>query len=165
MPEPTTPVVVNATPIITLSTVRQLDLLHQLYGEVLIPEAVHSELLAGGQRRVGVADLATRPWIRPCALRDPSRAELLLTDLDQGEAEVIALAQELQAGLVIIDERLARRHAERLHLPMTGTLGVLLKAKRVGLVSRLEPMIADIRAAGIRLGEDLVRRVIQLAGE
>lgn len=165
MPETTRLVVVNTTPIITLSAVRQLDLLRHLYGEVLIPEAVRVELLAGGGRRIGAAELAERPWIRPLALRDPGRADLLLADLDRGEAEVIALAQELQAGLVIIDERLARRHAERLNLPLTGTLGVLLRAKNAGLISRLEPLITEIRANGIRLGSTLVRRALDLAGE
>jgi predicted nucleic acid-binding protein len=164
MPETGRIVVVNSTPIISLSTVQQLDLLRHLYGEVVIPAAVRSEVLAGGPRKVGANELAERPWMKAFSLRDPGRANLL-SDLDRGEAEVIALAQELQAGLVIIDERLARRHAERLGLSLTGTMGVLLKAKEAGLIDRLEPLIRKIRAAGIRLGNELVRRVLELAGE
>lgn len=163
MPEAGRVVVVNTTPIIALSAVQQLDLLRHLYGEVVIPEAVRSEVLAGRQR-VGAGELVERPWIRTLAVRDPGRADLL-SDLDRGEAEVIALAQELQAGLVILDERLARRHAERLGLTLTGTMGVLLKAKAAGLIPQVAPLVAQIRAAGVHLGQALVRRVLELAGE
>lgn len=85
-------------------------------------------------------------------LQDARRAELL-ADLDRGEAEVIALAQELYADLVIIDERLARRHAKRLGLKVTGTLGVLLRAKTLGLVPAVRPLIEQLRQSGIRLGD------------
>ena len=164
MPEVRRLVVVNTTPLIALSAVHQLDLLRQLYGEVVIPAAVRAEVLAGGRRGTGVAEIAARPWIRTLALRDPGRADLL-SDLDRGEAEVIALAQEARAGLVIIDERLARRHADRLGLPLTGTMGVLLKAKANGLLGRIGPLVGQIRISGVRLGDDLVRRVLELAGE
>jgi len=127
MLERTRTVVVNTTPIIALALIGQLDLLQHLYGEVMIPPAVQAEVLVGGPSGVGVAGLQTANWIRTVPLQDPRRADLL-SDLDRGEAEVIALAQELNAELVIIDERLARRHAQRLGLALTGVLGVLLKA-------------------------------------
>ena len=95
----------------------------------------------------------------------PRRAELLLTDLDRGEAEVIALAQELNADLVIIDERLARRHAKRLGLNLTGTLGVLLKAKRQGLLPAIKPLIDQLRHGGIWLSDALVAEALKLAEE
>ena len=109
---------------------QRLDLLHALYGEVLIPPAVAAELRAGGER-AGAAELAAATHIRTVPLDDPRRADLL-SDLDRGEAEVIALAQERHADLVIIDERMGRRHARRLGLHITGVLGVLLKAEQVG---------------------------------
>lgn len=156
-------VVVNTTPIIALASIRQLDLLQILYSEVVIPEAVRTEVLAGGHR-VGATELVERSWIRTVVLSDPGRATLL-SDLDRGEAEVIALAQELGADLVILDERLARRHAERLGLVLTGTLGVLLKAKARGLVPEVGPLIQQVRNAGIRLSDGLIRKVLDLAGE
>jgi hypothetical protein len=97
-------------------------------------------------------------------LHDPRRADLL-SDLDRGEAEVLALAQELHASLLILDERLARRHARRLGLSLTGTLGVLLRAKEHQLVSAIGPVIEAMRRWGIRLGEPLVQEVLKLAGE
>jgi len=164
MPERTRTVVVNTTPIIALALIGQLDLLRHLYGEVVIPPAVQAEVLAGGPGSIGVTELQEANWIRMVPMQDPRRADLL-SDLDRGEAEVIALAQELNAELVIIDERLARRHAKRLGLTLTGTLGVLLKAKERGLVPAVGPLIDQLRQGGIRLDDALVAEVLRLAGE
>jgi predicted nucleic acid-binding protein len=103
MPKSSQQVVVNATPIISLALISQIDLLHQFYGKIIIPPAVQSEVLAGGSRGIGRVELSTADWIDTISLQDSSRADLL-ADLDRGEAEVIALAQELNADLVIIDE-------------------------------------------------------------
>jgi len=164
MPERTRIVVVNTTPIIALALIGQLDLLQHLYGEVLIPPTVQAEVLAGGSVGVGVAELQKADWVRTVHLQDPRRADLL-SDLDRGEAEVIALAQELNADLVIIDERLARLHAKRLGLPLTGTLGVLLKAKERRFIPIVRPLIDQLRQGGIRLDETVVAEALQLAGE
>ena len=110
MPERPPIVIVNATPIISLALIGKLDLLRLLYGTVLTPPAVQAEILAGGIKNIGVLEMQQSNWIRVTSLQDPRRADLL-SDLDRGEAEVIALALELNANLVIIDERLARRHA------------------------------------------------------
>ncbi len=125
---------------------------------------VRAEVQAGGSRGIGVIELQSANWIRTVLLQDPGRADLL-SDLDRGEAEVIALAQELKADLVILDERLARRHARRLGLTLTGTLGVLLKAKERGLVPAVGPLIDQLRQGGIRLGDALVAETLRLAGE
>jgi predicted nucleic acid-binding protein len=97
-------------------------------------------------------------------LSDPARADLL-ADLDRGEAEVIALAQELGADLLIIDERLGRRHADRLGFAVTGTLGVLLRAKEQGFIAEVRPLIEELRRQGIHLAEPLVKRTLELANE
>ncbi|MGA9350206.1 MAG: DUF3368 domain-containing protein [Anaerolineae bacterium] len=164
MPETTRTVVVNTTPLIALALIGQLDLLRHLYGKVVIPPAVKDEVLAGGPAGIGVAELQRAKWIRTVTLQDPRRADLL-SDLDRGEAEVIALAQELNAGLVIMDERLARRHAKRLGLTLTGTIGVLLRAKERKLVPAVGPLIDQLLQGGIRLGDDLVTEALRLAGE
>ena len=156
-------VISNTTPIIALALVQRLDLLHALYGEVLIPPAVAAELRAGGER-AGAAELAAATHIRTVPLDDPRRADLL-SDLDRGEAEVIALAQERHADLVIIDERMGRRHARRLGLHITGVLGVLLKAKQVGRLDAVRPCLDRMHRGGIRLSAALVQRVSELAGE
>jgi predicted nucleic acid-binding protein len=164
MPDDAQTVVVDTAPIISLALVRHLPLLRDLYRRVLIPPAVQAEALRGGDRAAGALELPQADWIHTVALQDPGRADLL-SDLDRGEAEVLALAQELQAGLVIIDERLGRRHAKRLGIPVTGTLGVLLRAKKRGLVPEVRPLVEQIHRAGIRLSRDLIEEALALAGE
>lgn len=158
------PVIVNATPIITLSLIERLDLFRDLFSEVLIPEAVHTEVLAGGPGRPGAQQLAQSPWIRTVALAEPRIADLL-TDLDRGEAEVLALALERKAGLVVLDERLARAHAKHLGLRITGSLGILVRAKEAGLIAQLAPLIRPLKEGGIRLGSALIAKALTLAGE
>jgi len=164
MPEPPRVVVVNTTPIISLALINQLGLLKHLYGQVLTPPAVQAEVLAGGTRGIGQEQLQQATWIRLQPLQDPRRADLL-SDLDRGEAEVIALAPEIQADLVIIDERLGRKHAKRLGLALTGTLGVLLRAKERQLISEAKPFIEQLQQGGIRLGDTIIAEALKLAGE
>jgi predicted nucleic acid-binding protein len=164
MPDSLQLVITDTTPIITLSLVGKLDLLQQLYGEVLVPPAVYAEVIAGGRRRTGVLEIQAATWLRETQLPDPTRADLL-ADLDRGEAEAIALAQVLGADLLIIDERLGRRHAQRLGLTITGTLGVLLRAKNQGFISEIGSLIEEMRKGGIRFSDDLVARTLKLAGE
>lgn len=158
------PVVVDATPIIALSLVGQFSLLRRLYGEISIPPAVHSEIVAGGPGRAGSQEVSRSGWVKVTPLSDPRRADLL-SDLDRGEAEVVALAQERDARLVVLDERLARRHARKLGLKLTGSLGILLAAKRAGHVQEVAPLLHRLQSAGIFLAPPLVREVLRLAGE
>jgi len=164
MPEPARVVVMNTTPLIGLSLIGQLDILRQLFAEVLIPPAVQEEVLAGGPNAIGAPELARAAYIRVTPLRDQRRAGLL-TDLDRGEAEVIALALELNADLVVLDERLARLHAKRLGLRVTGLLGLLLRAKAAGHVRHLLPLLAQLREGGFWLSDALVSETLRLAGE
>jgi len=164
MPERPHLAVVDSTPIIALALVGRLDLLQQLYGQIVIPPAVQREVLAGGPGAAGRTELDQATWIRVAPLQDARRAEML-SDLDLGEAEVIALAQELDADVVIIDERLARRHTKRLGLALTGTLGVLLRAKRTGLISSIAPLIEQLLQGGIHLGDSVIKEALRLAGE
>jgi hypothetical protein len=150
MPEKPRLVVVNTTPIIALALLGKLDLLRQLYGQVVTPSAVQAEVFAGGSTGVGRFELQDAAWLRVVSLQDPRRADLL-ADLDRGEAEVIALAQEIDA--------------ERLGLRLAGTLGVLLKAKQLGLVDAIAPLIEHLQLAGIRLSDAVVATVLKLADE
>ncbi len=125
---------------------------------------MQAEIRAGGPSGIGVRELEAADWMRVVPLQDPRRADLL-TDLDRGEAEVLALAQEIYAGLVIVDERLARRHAKRLGLPLTGTLGLLLRAKQAQLISEVKPLIIAMRTGGIWLSDALVEEALTIARE
>ncbi len=160
---PAGPVVLNNTPLVALWVVGRLDLLRDLFGEVLIPQAVEAEFLAL-DRSAREQALANSSWVRSTALAQPRRA-LAFMGLDRGEAEVLALAEERDARLVVLDERKARRFAERLGLPLTGTLGLLLLAKEEKLIESVSPWIEKVSTAGLYLRPDLVKRVLDLAGE
>jgi uncharacterized protein len=157
-------VIVNTTPIIALSLIGRLALLRLLYTEVLIPPAVRAEVIRGGIERSGMIELQQASWICETQLQSPRSADLLV-DLDRGEAEVLVLAMEQQADLVILDERLARRHAQRLGLPLTGTLGILLRAKQRGFVSSVRSLIDELQHGGIWLNNHVIVEILRLAGE
>jgi len=103
-------------------------------------------------------------WLQTVSLSDPRHA-LTYTGLDRGEAEVLALAVEHKARLVIMDERKGHRYAYRLGLPLTGTLGVLLLAKEEGLVTAVGPLIQQLLDQGLYFLPELVSRALSLAGE
>jgi predicted nucleic acid-binding protein len=154
---------VNNTPLVALWSIDHLPLLRDLYGEILIPQTVHNEFLAT-EHILRQETLDKFPWIKPITLTNPRRARVYI-GLDQGEAEVLALADELSARLVIIDERRGRRYAKRLGIPLTGTLGVLLAAKDKCLVPAVTHLIDELLKEGLHLAPDLVAKVLGLAGE
>lgn len=160
---PGAPVVLNNSPLISLWTLRRLDLLRDLFQEVWIPAAVEEEFLAkeSSARRQALLEA---PWIRCVELSNPRRP-LAYVGLDRGEAAVLALAEEHEARLVILDDRKARRYAERMRLPVSGTLGVLLLAKVAGRIDSLAFCLDRLKEAGLFLSSDLIRRTLQLAGE
>ncbi len=160
---PDRPVVLNNTPLVAFWVLGRLDLLRDLFEEVLIPPAVETEFLAV-EETVRQEALRRAPWIKKAPLSHPRRA-LAYAELDQGEAEVLALAEELDARLVVIDERKGRRYAERMGLPRTGSLGVLLLAKQAGLIDSVATLIVKLQEAGLFLSPDLIRRTLKIAGE
>ncbi|HSH02067.1 MAG TPA: DUF3368 domain-containing protein [Anaerolineae bacterium] len=157
------PVISNNTPLVALSVLNQLDLLAKLFGTILIPPAVYEEFTATESIARQIA-FENAPWLQITQLDSPQHA-LAFAGLDKGEAEVLALAQEKQARLVIIDERRGRRYAQRLRLSLTGTLGVLLLAKERNLLPFIEPSIAKLQQEGLYLSPALVAQVLNLAGE
>ncbi len=152
----------NTTPLIALAAIDQINVLQQLYGEIVIPPAVEAELAAGSDKIAVPIDTAT--WIRTVPLQDARRANLIV-GLDRGEAEVLALAQDLSADLVLLDERLARRYARRAGLALSGTLGVLVKAKQQGVIAAVAPLTQALRESGIYLSESVVAEALRLADE
>jgi hypothetical protein len=158
------PVISNTSPLLYLHQVHQLDLLRLLYGEVWIPHAVASELKAGAAIGISIPAIDEIVWVRPTPVRNRELIPLV-TDLGPGEAETIALAIEHPDSLAIIDDQLGRRVARAAGLRFTGTLGVLLKAKRSGLISSVASVITALRGAGMWIGKDLATQVIAAAGE
>ncbi len=160
-------IVSNSSPLITLAEAGQLGLLPGLYGEVVIPPAVRSEVLAGGVGLLsGSEEVATAAWLRVETPRDAELVEELRRDLGAGEAEAIAVAIELSADTVLLDERRARRIAVRRGLGVTGVLGVLLEAKATGLLEHVKPVLDALLAQGrYRISDELYRETLRLTGE
>jgi len=154
-------VVSNTGPLIALASIGQFDLLRRLFGKILFPPAVRAEV----QDETSVAALTAADWIVVQPAQDLLAVQLLREELDAGESEAIILARELDAELVLIDERAARRKARGIGLQTVGTLGVLLMAKDKGLVAGLKPLLDDLRRAGFRMSDDLYRQVLGSAGE
>ncbi|HSS79249.1 MAG TPA: DUF3368 domain-containing protein, partial [Thermoanaerobaculia bacterium] len=150
-------------PLVALWVLGRLDLLRDLFQEALIPSAVEAEFLAT-QTVSRQAALASAPWVRSVTLENPRRA-LAYAGLDEGEAEVLALAEEREARLTILDEKKARRYAERMGLRLTGTLGVLLLAKEAGLIEAVAPWMSKLQEGGLFLSPGLVRETLKIAGE
>lgn len=159
-------VVSNTSPLTNLAAIGQFHLLHDLYAELHIADGVWAELNAGGYRWPGRDAVAAAAWIQRHRVSNPSLVTLLQRDLDRGEAETIALALDLQANLILLDEREGRGIAQRLGLSMVGVIGVLLEAKAQGRIAQLRPQLDALRhEAGFYLSESVCQRAIALAGE
>lgn len=125
---------VNATPLISLALVNQLDLLYTIFDDVLVPQAVYEEVVVQGSHKPGAKLIVQANWLQIQSPLETLAFEPFLLGLDPGEAAVLLLAQQIQPDWVIIDERQARRVAAALGLPVKGTLGVLLAAAQAQLL-------------------------------
>ena len=161
---PEKPVICNNSPLVALWTLDLLFLLRELYTEVLIPEEVQDEFLAT-ERPVRSEALKNALWIRVVTLTPPLDDTTYPNVIHRGEATVFALAKQLSARLVILDDKDARGYAKRIGLPVTGTVGILLLAKERGLIEAIKPFLVELLANGIRLGASLVKDALQEAGE
>ncbi|MHC5718537.1 MAG: DUF3368 domain-containing protein [Nostoc sp.] len=159
-------IVSDTSPINNLAAINHLHLLQQLYGTVLIPEAVYRELTDPNFPVAGAIEVQTFIWIQTRPVEDRILVEALSNELDIGEAEAIALALEMKADQVLIDERRGRMIAARLNLAYTGILGILVEAKSQRLISAVKPLLdALINQAGFWVAEPLYKRVLQLVDE
>jgi uncharacterized protein len=159
-------IISDTSPINNLAAINQLHLLHQLYGKVLIPEAVFRELTDPSFPVAGAIEVQTFDWVQTCAVNDRTLVGALSDELDIGEAEAIALAIEMQADQVLIDERQGRLVATRLNLRYTGILGILVEAKGQGLIVEVKPLLdALVNEAGFWIAEPLYNSVLQIVNE
>jgi uncharacterized protein len=128
-----------------------------------IPQEVFNEIEAGKHKKYYL-NLLTFEWIKIEQIQDRKSIAYFL-DLDKGEAEAIVLATESEADLILLDESLGRFHAKHAGLRVTGTIGILVKAKKQGLISELKPLILELKDKGVWLSESLIERILELANE
>jgi predicted nucleic acid-binding protein len=154
-------VVSNTSPIINLAAIGHLSLLEQLYGKIIIPKAVWEEIRTG-EGQPGEAEVKSLPWFEQ---RQVSNRDLIREILNPGEAEALALAIELRADLLLIDERAGRMEAELRGLRFKGLLGVLIEAKKKGYLKDVKPLLDDLRRKRFWIGETLYQQVLKTVEE
>jgi uncharacterized protein len=159
-------VVCNTSPITNLAAISKLDLLRSIYGEIIIPQAVYDELTGLPYSVPGGAEVQTFDWINVRPVLEQSKVSIFRKDVDFGEAEAIALALELEADRLLIDDAAGRAIALREGLQITGVLGILLIAKQQGLVDSVRLLLDDlINQAGFWVSDELSRWVLSQAKE
>lgn len=157
-------VISNTSPLFYLYRIGHLDLLRKLYEQIVVPEAVVDELEAGREQGEHVPDVENYDWIRVRSVHVPELVRLI-TDLGAGEAQVLALALEEPNSLVILDERLAREIASLQNLRITGTAGILLKAKQQGYISAVKPLLNKLLQLNFWLSDAVKARILKIAKE
>ena len=154
-------VIANTTPLIALANIDRLELLHELYGTIIVPQAVVDEIISEpAKQRVRSAT-----WIKVEAIQDPSQKDIFRARLHAGEVEVMILAREQNADLVIMDDNAAKKTAKFLGLNVTGTLGILLKAKKEGYLEMVEPIMSELILDGLFISDTVKGYVLKEAGE
>jgi predicted nucleic acid-binding protein len=152
----------NTTPIIALSSIQQLDLLPQLFEHIYLVNEVVEECEVGGI--IAVPSLRGLNWLTIIESTAVNRPSLLL-ELDKGEKHTVDMAEKYRADWVLIDEKIGRNMAEYLGLRVTGTLGVLLRAKQQGLIPSFLECVTAMQNHGIYYHSDLVKKLLIQIGE
>lgn len=159
-------VVSNTSPIINLAAINHLDVLRQVFGTIVIPQAVYHEIVVVGSGQPGADEVREANWIQVHAITNQPLITVLTLSLDQGEAEAIALAVEIQADLVLLDERMGRSVASHFGLKCIGLLGILIEAKRTGVLPAVKPVLDDLRSkAGFWVSPAPYDQVLQTVDE
>lgn len=162
-------VVSDTSPITNLAAIGQLDLLQKLYTHIIISTAVYNEMVTVDKLVPGAIEVQTLPWIQTQTVTDLQRVIIIQEsqeNIDLGEAEAIALALELKADLLLMDERRGRIVATSYGLQVTGLLGVLVQAKRNNLIQIVKPLIDQlIEQAAFRVSSQLYTNILQIVGE
>lgn len=156
-------VIVNSTPLIVLGNAGLLEILQKLYGRILVPEAVYQEVTAKDDA-AGMILLNGADWIQVEQVQNQSDARIFSSRLHAGEVEVMLLAREQKADLLIIDDNAAKSTAKYLGMKVTGSLGVLLRAKQMGIIPDINDAMDQIILNGFYVSEELRKHIILLAG-
>lgn len=162
------PAVSDTSPISALAIIGRLGLLRQQFGDVWIPEGVRGELerIADPAARKSIDEASRDGWLRIERCKDKGLAATLSLTLDVGEAEAIALSLECSPSRLIIDELEGRRVARNLRVPVVGTLGILLKARKDGTIAGLREEVMALRTkAGFFISPQLELEFLREAGE
>jgi uncharacterized protein len=159
-------IVSDTSPIINLAIIDHLWLIPTLYQQIILPQTVYDEIVIDGAGQAGADEIRLATWIEVRNTKNFALHAQLNTELDPGEAEAIALAVELNADRILIDEKLGRQKAIHLALKPVGILGVLLRAKQDGHISLVQPLMDRlIDEANFYIHPKLYQDILTAAGE
>ena len=150
----------NTSPLVLLDKADQLWILGKLFGKVFIPSAVDTEWLRPG-------GYVVPQWLSVATLSQDAVAiaKDLYQKIDKGEAEAIALFTSMKADLLLIDDLNGRRQAKAMGLPVVGTLGILIAAKRKGLIPEITAALEILKQHRFYVSDEVLKRALILAGE
>jgi len=151
-------VIFNSSPLINLSKIKSLNLIEKIYGQVIIPEAVNEEVVISGKTKEnieGIIQLIEKDIVKIVKVKNRSLVKSFQMNLDYGESEVLALAIDMNASLIIIDEKEARQVADTYNLNKTGFIGILIKAEKLGLIDSAMDLIDLAIKKGFRINKNL----------
>jgi predicted nucleic acid-binding protein len=156
--------VINASPLILLCRAEKLVLLHEFAAHIFVPTAVAKEILARGKSDVTAKAIESTPWIEiiPAA---PIPEAIASWGLGLGESSVLAVAAARPDVTAIIDDLNGRKCAVSLGIPVRGTLGIVLAAKRRGVIRQARPVLEDLIASGLYLQRQILDDALRRVGE
>lgn len=157
-------IIANTSPLFYLHKLGCFDILQKLYGEIITPSAVVKELEEGNKIGIDVPFTDNFNWIRVEKVSIPKFIKLI-PDLGAGEAEVLALGCEKKDSLLILDDALARKIAKLQKLKVTGTIGILLKAKERKYIVEIAPILKKLKEANFYLHDELIKEILKISGE
>ena len=158
-------VVCNSSPLIHLSKAGRLSLLRDFFQEILVPREVLTESVENSGGAKDAKEIKEADWIHPLSIEDMDLKKALKLTLDDGEAAAIVLALEQKADIVLMDDYDGRTVAKEYDLMVTGTIGILLKAKLEGKIPSLRHDLDGLRESGFWLGEELYLKILEQANE
>jgi predicted nucleic acid-binding protein len=159
-------VISDASPLVSLARIEALELLSTIYGTVTLPEAVWHEVVVDAEGQPGAKAIRDASWIETQTVSNQDLVQALRQDLDDGEAEAIALAVETDSPILIMDDQHGRARADHFEIPCIGVIGVLIEAKDKGHIRSVRSYLDALRKeAGFHIGDQLYRRVLRDEGE
>ena len=156
-------IVCNTSPLISLAIIGKIDLIQNIYGDWRVPETVARESAVDGKPfSIYLKNILSS---HSASIKNELLTRSFELYLDRGEAEVIVLSGELNARIIFIDDKKWRRFAESNGFKVIGTVGLLLKAKKLGMISEVKPELIKLRQAEIRISDALFKDALSLSGE
>ncbi len=158
-------VVSDSTILIGLAKIGKLDLLKKIFSRVFIPEEVFKEVVERGKGKPGSKVINESAWIETKPVKDKIQVAFLLGSLEKGEAEVLVLARELKADLILLDEEKARKSAVIAGFEIMGLLGLFILAKNLGLIHAVLPHVNELITKKFRISDKIIEKTLKKAGE